>query len=191
MIQQSLKYLLLLLLVGCATTEPSRREQRKMKKTQFFLFTHPEFAAGYCSEQYPVKDQEVKIDTVIKYDTITITYDSLYYVPSEVKGDSLFITVDTTVPVIKSKKVSVKAVVKKTCHDTTIYRRDIAEETKLKLLLERCQSNNNDLAKINVDLTKDVAYWKGKAHSRFWWILLLIGGAATYTVLKFKKSILT
>lgn len=165
------KYLiLLLLLAGCNT------ESKTLHKTQLYLFEHPEFSAGYCAEQYPVKDSVVARDS-ISFDTLYMDQvpDTSYQYLS---GDTVFIT-----------KYQTKYITKTIRKDSIIFRRDAAEEIRLNLSLQDFQKNNNDLlAKYN-KLEEERNEWKGKAKTRFWWILLLIGGGIVFTFFKLKNNL--
>ncbi len=47
-------------------------EQKALRKTQQYLFSHPDFSAGYCAEQFPVKDSIVTRDS-IRFDTLYVS----------------------------------------------------------------------------------------------------------------------
>lgn len=156
-----------------------------MRKAQQFLFNHPEFSAGYCAEQYPVKDSIVTRDS-IQYDTL--------YVPAETSEETAPMNPGDNEPpfeVVPNKEVITKYIIKTIRKDSIIYRRDVAEERRLNLSLQACQGNNNNLVNKNDILQKQLNEWKGKAKTRWWWILALLGAAAAYTVIKLKSNILS
>ncbi len=67
----------------------------------------------------------------------------------------------------------------------------MAEEHRLNLSLQACQGNNNNLVNKNEELQQQVNEWKGKAKTRWWWIIAIIAAGVTYTAIKFKKNILS
>jgi hypothetical protein len=159
--------ILLLGLVGCNS------EKKALSKTQLYLFKHPEFSAGYCSEQFPDKPDSV----IIKTDTIVeiATMDSLVYDTLLLKHDSLIMRT-----IVKTKIVTVRK-------DSIIYRENKAESQRIQLALNDCQTNSNAILKSNQDKDLIIAEWKGKAKKRWLWIALLIGGAAAFTAFKIFK----
>jgi hypothetical protein len=167
-------------ITGCNT------EKRALRKTQRFLFEHPEFSAGYCAEQYPVKDS-VRVRDSIYYDTIYQDPAILEY--ADAPADASIPAPDENPPQMEAP--TIKYIIKTHRKDSIIYRRDGAEERRLQLALQACQGNNNDLQNKYAALEEDRNAWKGKAKTRWLWIALLIGGAIGYTVIKFRKNILS
>jgi len=159
-------------------------EQRSMRKAQEYLFKHPEYSAGYCAEQYPVKDSIITKDS-ITYDTLYVQADpSIDPVPMN-PGDN-----PPQFEVVPNKEPPViKYILKTIRKDSIIYRRDGAEERRLQLSLQACQGNNNNLVNKNDELQQLVNEWKGKAKTRWWWIALLIGGAVAYTGIKLSNKL--
>lgn len=164
-------------------------EQKALRKTQEYLFSHPDFSAGYCAEQYPVKDSIITRDSV--------RYDTLYVQWPEEPGDSTTpFEVSPEQPTAISPsggggKVITRYITKTIRKDSIIYKRDMAEERRLNLSLQACQGNNNNLINKNDGLQQQLNEWKGKAKARWWWIITIIAAGATYTVIKFKKNILS
>ncbi len=156
-------------------------EQKALRKTQEYMFSHPEFSAGYCAERYPVKDSIVTRDS-IQFDTLYVQWPEE---PAPMNpGDNA--------PPFEVKPEQVTRYITKTIRkDSIIYRRDEAEERRLNLSLQSCQGNNNNLVNKNDEIQKQLAEWKGKAKARWWWLAALIGAAAMYTVIKFKSNILS
>lgn len=161
-----------------------------LKKTQRYLFEHPEFASGYCAEQYPVKDSIVVRDSV--------SYDTTYFDRGETSITSQPFSIDSSESVtygtgmfrsIKPDTVrTIKMITKTIRKDSVIWKDNPAKEKRLQLALEYCQGNNNDLLKQYNDQQKVLALWKGKAKTRFWWILLLIGAVTGYGFFKLKSN---
>jgi len=161
-------FLLAIFLFGCNT------EKRALEKTQLYLFKHPEYSAGYCSEQFPDKKDSVIIrETETKTDTLWGVIDH---------SDTL--TINDTIRIVDTK---VKTVIKTIYRDSVIYRENKAEERRLELVLQTCQANNNIWLNKYTEQEKLLASWKGKAKTRWWWIALLIGGAAAFTAFKIFK----
>lgn len=159
------KYLIIVIfLFGCNTA------QRKLEKTQMYLFKHPEFSAGYCAEQFPDKADSV----IIRTDTIIepLFLDSLVY-----ETDSLYFDTSNCKPKIYIKKITVRK-------DSIIYRENTAEQHRLQLALLSCQDNNNTWLQKYTNLEAENAIWRGRAKTRWLWIALLIGGAVAYTGFK-------
>ena len=147
------------------------------KKTQRYLFEHPEFSAEYCAEQYPVRDSVIIKETV-RYDTVL---DIISWVDTVYKeGDTIY-----------KFKTIYKNIVKTVTKDSIIYRVDAAEQRRLQLALQACQNGNNVLIDRYNAQVKETGQWKGRAKTRFWWILLLIGGGVVYAGVKLKKYFLT
>jgi hypothetical protein len=150
-------------------------EAKNLRKTQEYLFKHPEFSSGYCSEQFPDKPDSVivKTDTLIEIATM----DSLVY-------DTLTVLHDTTLirTIVKTQKIYIRK-------DSIIYRENRAEQERLQLGLLACQTNNGITLAKNTKLEQDLAGWKKKAKTRWLWIALLIGGAATVAIFKVIKAV--
>ena len=161
--------ILLVGLVACNT------EKRALDKTQLYLFKHPEFTAEICAENFPDKPDSV----IVKTDTLTeiIFMDSLVFNTDTLFRDSLG---------FKYRTIT-KVVTKTIKRDSIIYRENKAETQRVQLALNDCQYNNNLLLKKNQEKDLIIADWKKKAKTRWLWIALLIGGAATFTAFKLFK----
>lgn len=158
---------LVIILVSCNT------EKRSLEKTQLYLFKHPDFSAGYCAEQFPVKDS-----VLVKYDTVLDLGEFVDVVPNDtVRKDSL----------IYITKTVTKTIYKTIHKDSIIIRRDYAKEKELQLALSDCMINNNTLLENYNKQVALVETWKGRAKKRFWLIFALIGGAVVYTGMRVKK----
>lgn len=160
---------LVITLAGCNT------EKRSLEKTQLYLFKHPDFSAGYCAEQYPVKDS-----VIVKYDTVLDLGEYVDVVPSDTVRKDSFIYITNTV-------TKTKTVTKTIYKDSIIIRRDYAREKELQLALSDCEVNNNTLLENYNKQVALVATWQGRAKKRFWLIFALIGGAVVYTGMRIKK----
>ena len=167
-----MKYLIFIVfLFGC------NKAQRQLEKTQLYLFKNPEFTAGICAEQFPDKPDSViiKTDTVIEVqfmDSLVFNTDTLY-------RDSLG---------FKYRTIT-KVVTKTIRKDSIIYRENRAEQERLQLALLASQHNVTDLITKNTALEADSNTWKGKAKTRWLWLMLLIGGAVAYTGFKVFKTV--
>lgn len=142
------------------------------KRTQRYLFEHPEFTAGVCAEQFPDKPDSV----IVKTDTLVeiIFMDSLIKDTDTLYRDSLG---------FKYRTIT-KVVTKTIRKDSIIYRENRAEQERLQLALLECQKTQAVLVEKNTVLEEDRNSWKGKAKTRWWWLALLIGGAVGFAVLK-------
>jgi len=162
-------------LLGCNTA------QRKLEKTQEYLFKHPEFSAGYCAEQFPDKADSVivKTDTIVEIqfmDSIVFDTDTLY-------KDSLG---------FKYRTIT-KIVTKTIRKDSIIYRENRAEQERLQLALLECQKTTAALVQKNTFLEQERNEWKGKARKRGWMFLglifLVVGAVGMRLYLKSKSII--
>ena len=165
-------FILIALLGAMAGCNP---EAKNLRKTQEYLFKHPEFSSGYCAEQFPDKPDSVivRTDTLIEIATM----DSLVY-------DTLSILHDTTLirTIVKTQKIYIRK-------DSIIYRENRAEQERLQLGLLACQNLNNHLLDNYNNQGKQLDEWKKKAKTRWLWIALLIGGAATVAIFKVIKAV--
>ena len=149
----------------------------KKATTQFnkAVLSYPNIPLDYCAAQFPDKPDSViiKTDTLINIATMdSLVYDTL------TKDSSIYRTI------VKTQKIYIHK-------DSIIYRENKAEQQRLQLALNDCQTNNNLILKSNQDKDLIIAEWKGKAKKRWLWIALLIGGAAAFTAFKiFKPKIL-
>ena len=139
------------------------------------VLSYPHIPLDYCAAQFPDKPDSViiKTDTLINIATMdSLVYDTL------TKDSSIYRTI------VKTQKIYIHK-------DSIIYRENKAEQQRLQLALNDCQTNNNLILKSNQDKDLIIAEWKGKAKKRWLWIALLIGGAAAFTAFKiFKPKIL-
>jgi len=155
--------------------------QRKLEKTQEYLFKHPEFSAGYCAEQFPDKADSV----IVKTDTITeIQFmDSIVFDTDTLFRDSLG---------FKYRTIT-KIVTKTIRKDSIIYRENRAEQERLQLSLLECQKTTAALVQKNTVLEQDRNDWKGKARKRGWMFLglifLVVGAVGMRLYLKSKSII--
>jgi len=150
------------------------KAQRQLEKTQLYLFKHPEFTAEVCAEKFPDK-----ADSVIVYETKTDTlWELIQFYDTTSTNDTIRITDHKT-----------KVVTKTIWRDSIIYRENRAEQERLQLGLLACQTNNGITLAKNTKLEQDLAGWKKKAKTRWLWIALLIGGAATVAVFKVIKAV--
>ena len=150
------------------------KAQRQLEKTQEYLFKHPEFTAEVCAEQF-----ETKPDSVIVYETKTDTlWELIQFYDTTSTNDTIRITDHKT-----------KVVTKTIWRDSVIYRENRAEQERLQLALLSCQTNNGVMLAKNTKLEQDLAGWKKKAKTRWLWIALLIGGAATFAIFKVIKAV--
>ncbi len=164
-----------ILLIGLASCYSEKKATSQFNKA---VLSYPHIPLDYCSSTFPDKPDSV----IIKTDTIVeiATMDSLVYDTLLLKHDSLLMRT-----IVKTKIVTVRK-------DSIIYRGpNLAEEKRLQLLVNDCQTNSNAILKSNQDKDLIIAEWKGKAKKRWLWIALLIGGAAAFTAFKiFKPKIL-
>jgi len=141
------------------------------------VLSYPKIPLDYCAAQFPDKPDSV----IIKTDTLIniATMDSLVYDTLLMRHDSLLMRT-----IVKTQKIYIRK-------DSIIYRENKAEQQRLQLALNDCQTNNNLILKSNQDKDLIIAEWKKKAKKRWLWIALLIGGAAAFTAFKiFKPKIL-
>jgi hypothetical protein len=160
--------LLMGLIVGCYSEKKATSQFNKA------VLSYPHIPLDYCAAKFPDKPDSV----IIKTDTLVeiATMDSLVYDTLLLKHDSLLMRT-----IVKTKIVTVRK-------DSIIYRGpNLAEEKRLQLLVNDCQTNSNAILKSNQDKDLIIAEWKGKAKKRWLWIALLIGGAAAYTAFKIFK----
>lgn len=151
------------------------KAQRQLERTQEYLFKHPEFSTGYCAEQFPDKPDSV----IVKTDTVT----------EIIVMDSLVFNTDTLIKDSINVRYITKVVTKTIRKDSIIYRENRAEQERLQLGLLECQRNNGVTLEKNLKLEADLASWKGKAKTRWLWLMLLIGGAVAYTGFKVFKTV--
>jgi hypothetical protein len=153
----------------------------QQRKTQRYLFEHPEFTAEVCAENFPDKPDSVivKTDTVIEI----IFMDSLVFNTDTLYRDSLG---------YKYRTIT-KVVTKTIRKDSIIYRENKAEQERLNLMLIDCQKNNNVLVQKLDEKDKLIADWKGKAKKRGWMffgLLFLVVGAVGMRIYLKSKSII-
>jgi len=161
-------FILLLGLLSCNTA------QRKLEKTQEYLFKNPEFSSGYCAERFP----QLR-DSVVVYETVA---DTLW------GTNTIFDTVLTN-DTVRITAIKEKVVTKTIRRDSIIYRENRAEQERLQLGLLECQKLNVALIEKNTKIENDLTSWKGKAKKRWLWLALLIGGAAAFTAFKVFKTV--
>ena len=164
------KYLIIaIFLFGC------NKAQRQLEKTQLYLFKHPEFTAGVCAENFPDKPDSI----IVRTDTLTeiIINDPIFDVT-----DTAYFDTSNCKPITILKTIKIRK-------DSIIYRENKAEQHRLELALLSCQDNNNAWLNKYSEQERLLADWKKKAKTRWLWIALLIGGAATVLVFKVIKGI--
>lgn len=147
-----MRYILIIfLLSGCLS----------QKKVQRYLNENPQTAAEYCAEEFPVKDSVYVKDTVVLYDTLYLQGVPLY--------DTLTIKGETII--IKRVCPPTKVITKTVRVDSIIIRRDIAQETSLRLTV-KILSSSNEL------LLSERNTYKEKATTRglyLWGLIALLG----------------
>ncbi len=147
-----MRYIIIIFLLGGCLSQ---------KKVVHYLNENHQISADYCAEKFPVKDSIYVKDTVVLYDTLqlqgVVVYDTL-----SVKGE----------PVIIERACPPTKVITKTVRvDSVITRRDIAQETSLRLTIKRL-SLSNEL------LLSERDSFKGKATTRglyLWGLIALLG----------------
>ena len=156
-------------LASCYTENKARQQFAKA------AVAYPQIPLDYCADQFPDKADSV----IVKTDTITeiIFMDSIVLNTDTLFRDSIW---------YKYRTIT-KVVTKTIKRDSIIYRENRAEQERLQLSLLECQKNTGDLIAKNTKLEQDLADWKKKAKTRWLWIALLIGGAATFTAFKLFK----
>lgn len=145
------------------------------KKTQKYLYMHPDFSAGYCAEAYPTKDSVVVRDS-LRRDTIL----ELSFFTDTLRTDSFIY--------VRRDSVIFRTITNTKIKDSIIYRSNTAEEKRLQLVLQACQKNNNDLLASYNKRGDEINDWKGKARKRFWLLIFLAGAGAAYAAIKIKKA---
>ena len=156
-----------ILLIGLASCYTEKKAKQQFNKA---VLSYPRIPLDYCAAEFPDKPDSV----IIRTDTIIniATMDSLVY-------DTLLLNHDTTL--IRTIVKTVKIYINK---DSIIYRENKAEQERLQLMLTSCMNNNNTLVGKLDEKDKLIADWKKKAKTRWLWIALLIGGAATVAIFK-------
>ncbi len=187
------------------------------KRTQRYLFEHPEFTAGVCAEQFPV----IAVSDSSEYKKSKRVIDSLYneLLVNDILSDGERSRLMLEIERIKSSMLHPKScdsltnaiyilVSKekargdklqsaynnllaasrglKPVHDTIQNR---AREHELELQLSKANGVIAELVAKNTKLEEDRDTWKGKAKTRWWWIALLIGGAAALAIFKVVKAV--
>ncbi len=147
-----MRYIIIIfLLSGCLS----------QKKVLRYLNENPQISAGYCAEKFSVKDSIYVKDTVVLYDTLqlqgVVVYDTL-----SVKGETVII--ERTCPPTKVITKTVRV-------DSVITRRDIAQETSLRLTIKRL-SLSNELLLSERDSFKEKATTRGLY---LWGLIALLG----------------
>lgn len=148
----------LCMMIGAIT---SCNPQRKINKAKSLLNEHPDEAAKYCAEKFPVKDSTIVRDTTV-FDTL--------YLENEPEVDIRYVndTVFKTITVPGTTYFVTKTVTK----DSIVIRRDIAKETAL-------QAKIDDLIIVNADCIGDRDKAKQK---RDWWMWVAIGLGAAWII---------
>ena len=149
-----------------------------VKKAQRIMDSNPAKSAEYCAVRFPSKDSIVIRDSV-HFDTL---YNEYVYIDSiEVKGDSVFVYKVKEVPKLVTKTVT---------KVREVYRENTAK-------LRVCEDEKAVLATkaANLFTQKEAAEaeadkWRKTARSRFWWLLLVIGGVAGYVFRNPIKSVI-
>ena len=167
-----MKRLTIILLIGLSSCYNQKKATTQFNKA---VLSYPKIPLDYCAAQFPDKPDSV----IIRTDTIIniATMDSLVY-------DTLLLNNDTTL--IRTIVKTVKIYINK---DSIIYRENKAEHERLQLMLTSCMNNNNTLVGKLDEKDKLIADWKKKAKTRWLWIALLIGGAATVAIFKVIKAV--
>lgn len=169
-----MKYLLIILvLVSCSV-------EKKASKRVAWLLAHDKLSET-CARIYPVRDSVTKGDSVIVFDTLYVEGDG------EIIHDTTFTRGDTVIKLV-DKKCPVQ-VINKTVylHDTT-YRRNTAEEERLRSLLDGYGKIVQDKDKIIIDKDRKISkndWWKWAALIT-WFVVLL---SIVFRIFIYKKPI--
>ena len=148
------------MLLGCS-------ESRKITKAVLILDEHPEVAARYCGNKFPMKD------TVIYRDSTR--YDTIWQInPTEIdtvlREDTVVVTITKTSPAIIKTIVEYKEVIKQPTEK-------IEEQRSLYL---GCEGRYRGLFAKYENTDAERKQWK----ERFWWILIVAAALAGYIVRK-------
>lgn len=166
-----MKRLTVILLIGLSSCYTEKTARNQFSKA---VVAYPEIPLDYCANQFPDKP-----DSVIIYETKTDTlWELMQFYDTTSTNDTIRITDHKT-----------KVVTKTIWRDSIIYRENRAEQERLQLGLLACQTNNGIMLAKNTKLEQDLAGWKKKAKTRWLWIALLIGGAATVAIFKVIKAV--
>lgn len=163
-----MKYIIIiLLLTSCVSS----------KKVHKYLDKHPEEAAQFCAEAFPVKD------TVIVRDSIR--FDTLYLeTEPEIIRDSFWLKGDTIIRQVTKNCPPHQVVTKTVTKDSLIIRRDRAYETvqanEITRLLKEMQKKNGEIVELEGKL---------KAKTKKMWLFLFI--AIGLGIWNFRKQILS
>ncbi len=148
------------ILLGCS-------ESRKITKAVLTLDEHPEVAARYCGNKFPMKDTVIYRDS-IRYDTL---YDlTPVQIDTVLREDTVVVTITKTSPAIVKTVVEYKEVIKqpieKIEEQRSLY---LACEGRYSTLLQKYETTNEERKQ-----------WK----ERFWWLLIVAAALAGYIVRK-------
>ena len=158
-------------MAGCYTENKARQQFAKA------VIAYPSIPVTYCAEQFPDKADSV----IVKTDTVT---EVIINDPTLEIIDTAYFDTSNCKPItiLKTKTITIRK-------DSIIYRENRAEQERLQLGLLACQTNNGVMLAKNTKLEQDLADWKKKAKTRWLWIALLIGGAATVAIFKVIKAV--
>src|SRR6187399_120780 len=160
-----------ILLIGLASCYSEKKAKQQFNKA---VLSYPRIPLDYCAAEFPDK-----ADSVIVYETKTDTlWELIQFYDTTSTNDTIRITDHKT-----------KVVTKTIWRDSIIYRENRAEQERLQLGLLACQTNNGITLAKNTKLEQDLVSWKKKAKTRWLWIALLIGGAATVAIFKVIKAV--
>lgn len=146
------------ILLGCS-------ESRKITKAILTLDEHPEVAARYCGNKFPMKDTVIYRDSV-KYDTIFSL--TPVQIDTVLREDTVVIT--KTSPSIIKTITKYKEVIKQPTEK-------IEEQRALYL---DCEGRYRGLFAKYENTDAERKQWK----ERFWWILIVAAALAGYIVRK-------
>ncbi len=148
------------ILLGCS-------ESRKITKAILTLDEHPEVAARYCGNKFPMKDTVIYRDSV-RYDTIFSL--TPVQIDTVLREDTVVVTITKTSPAIIKTVVEYKEVIKqpteKIEEQRSLY---LACEGRYSTLLQKYETTNEERKQ-----------WK----ERFWWLLIVAAALAGYIVRK-------
>lgn len=136
---------------------------------------HPDAAAEYCADRFPVKDSLIKGDTVTTIDT---SYEMLFITDTVRTLDTVRITITKPVTVTKTRIIT-----------DTVIRENTARVTALNNQVEACQVTVNDRDARITRLQADYDGMKAKRNKWRLWLWIAVGAVGAYTALKIKKLI--
>ena len=140
-------------------------ESKKITKSILTLDKHPDVAAQYCSNKFPMKDTVIYRDS-IKLDTLyeTLPADTVYC------NDTVIIRTSPTIKIITKIITKYKEVIKQPTEK-------IEEQ---RALLQSCEGRYTTMVTKYETADLERKQWK----ERFWWLLIVVAALAGYIVRK-------